>query len=360
MAFPRRTESTGHAGARPRGRVHGGARSHPRFATAVSIFCAVAAVTTLSASAIPAGAAATPARAMARAGLQSPATGHRSGLPWLSGAYLASETPKAASAFGTWRHRKLDAAVVWPREATWAELTDPAWLYRRWKGSPYVMILTLPMLPTGVRGVSLRACANGAYTSHWRQFGRNIRASGLGSSIIRLGWEFNGKWFPWPATNPRVWAQCWRRIVTAARSTAPALSWDWNVNRGVSSALANPARAYPGNAYVNTVGIDSYDWWPAATARGGWNEQLNGPQGLNYWLAFAKAHGKKLAVPEWGNARYGRSSGGDDPGYVKDMRAFFSANSRYLAFEAICQAAIGSYRDGRLMPRAAAVYKTDF
>ena len=49
------------------------------------------------------------------------------------------------------------------------------------------------------------------------------------------------------------------------------------------------------------IGIDSYDWWPSV-ASGGWHQQLNGKQGLNYWLAFAKAHGKKLSVPEWGTA----------------------------------------------------------
>ena len=108
------------------------------------------------------------------------------------------------------------------------------------------------------------------------------------------------------------------------------------------------------------VGIDSYDWWPAATTAAGWNEQLNGKQGLNYWLEFAKAHGKKLSVPEWANARYGRSVGGDDPQYVRDMRSFFSANARYLSFEAICQSPIGWYAGGRLMPKAAAVYTTVF
>ena len=281
-------------------------------------------------------------------------------MPWLSGATLGSETPTAASAFGAWRHRKLDAVVVWPQVATWANITNPAWLYRRWKGSPYVMVLSLPMLPTAVPGVSIRACAHGAYRTQWRRFGRVIKASGLGRTIVRLGWEFNGNWYPWAAWKPAVWAECWRQIVTAARSTAPGLRWDWNVNRGLSSALADPIRAYPGNAYVSMVGIDSYDWWPAATTAAGWNEQLNGKQGLNYWLEFAKAHGKKLSVPEWANARYGRSVGGDDPQYVRDMRAFFSANARYLSFEAVSQSPNGWYAGGSLMPAAAAVYTVGF
>ena len=285
---------------------------------------------------------------------------HRSGLPWASGAYLPAGTPAAAAAFGAWRKRPLDVGEVWLSQSTWASITDPAWLYQQWRGSPYTLVVTVPMLPADVPRVSIQACAAGAYNAHWRQFGRVIRSYGLGSSIIRLGWEFNGKWYSWAATNPTAWAECWRQAVTAARSTAPQLRWDWNGNRGVSSALANPFRAYPGNAYVSMIGVDSYDQWPSVDRAGGWQKQLNGEQGLNYWLAFARAHGKKLSVPEWGSMRYGRSAGRDDPQYIRDMRAFFAANARYIAFEAIFQGSIGDYNAGHTMPRAAHAYQAGF
>ncbi len=208
--------------------------------------------------------------------------------------------------------------------------------------------------------MSIQACAAGAYNAHWRQFGKVIRSYGLGSSVIRLGWEFNGRWDSWAATDPAAWAECFRQAVTSARSTAAQLRWDWNVNRGVSSALADPIRAYPGNDYVSMIGVDSYDQWPSVASEGGWQKQLNGEQGLNYWLGFAKAHGKKLSVPEWGSLRYGRSAGGDDPQYIRDMRAFFAANARYIAFEAIFQGSIGTYDAGHTMPRAAQAYQAGF
>ena len=285
---------------------------------------------------------------------------HRSGLPWASGAYLPADTPAAATAFGAWRQRPLDIAEVWLNRSTWASITDPAWLYPRWRGSPYTLVVTVPMLPTDVPRVSIQACAKGAYNAHWRRFGRVISSYGLGSSIIRLGWEFNGKWYPWAATDPKAWARCYRQAVTSAWSTAPQLRWDWNANRGVSSALADPTRAYPGNDYVSMIGVDSYDQWPSVARAGGWQKQLNGKQGLNYWLAFAKAHGKKLSVPEWGSMRYGRSAGRDDPQYIRDMRAFFAANAHYIAFEAIFQGSIGNYHAGHTMPNAAHAYQAGF
>jgi hypothetical protein len=291
-------------------------------------------------------------------------TANRSGLFWVSGAYPLNDTPAGAAAFGAWRGHPLAVVDAWPARATWAQIVDPAWLYRRWEKTPYVMAFGVPMLPEDVAGVSLQACANGSYDAYWREFGRVISSYGLGKSIIRLGWEFNGNWYVWQASDPATWTRCWRQIVTSARSTAPALQWDWNVNRGVSQGLADPVLAYPGNAYVSMIGIDSYDSWPPATTAAGWHVQLNGKQGLNYWLAFAKAHGKLLSIPEWGNVDSGVSAGGDDALYVNDMREFFASNAAEIAFECNFQgpnsASGRSYGPGTLVPEASAAYKAGF
>ena len=358
MIFPRGTESTGQAGVTPRAPGRSLARSHPRLAAAITMVCAVALIGTAHHGPAPAGTAVARTHST-RAYTTAAYSRHRSGLPWASGAYLPAGTPAAAAAFGAWRQRPLDVGEVWVNWSTWASITDPAWLYQHWQRSPYTLVVTVPMLPADVPGVSIRACGRGAYNAHWRKFGRVIRSYGLGSSIIRLGWEFNGGWYPWAATNPRAWRACWRQAVTSARSTAPRLRWDWNVNRGASSALADPTRAYPGNDYVSMIGIDSYDWWPSV-ASGGWQKQLNGKQGLNYWLAFAKAHGKKLSVPEWGNKRSGRTAGRDDPQYIRDMRAFFAANAPHIAFESIFQGSVADYNAGHTMPNAARAYKAGF
>jgi hypothetical protein len=271
--------------------------------------------------------------------------------------------------FGAWRGRPADVVTAWGNRATWNDITDPAFVYRQWQGAPQTLALGVAMLPEHVAGVSLAACAAGDYNSYWRQFGTTIASYGLGSSVIRLGWEFNGDWYAWQATSPATWAACWRQVVTSARATAPNLQWDWNVNRGVSAGLADPTLAYPGDAYVTTVGVDSYDMWPGATTAAGWQAQLNGPQGLNYWLTFAKAHGKQLAVPEWGSVTTGGSPGGDNPAYVNDMDNFFTANAPAIAYESTFQSATvgGNYGTSGTyggtstpVPNAAAAYAKDF
>jgi hypothetical protein len=286
---------------------------------------------------------------------------------WASGVYLPNATPASVDAFGAWRGTPVDVATVWPSRASWNDIVNPAWLYQRWQGSPVTVAFTEPMLPEGVAGVTIQACAAGSYNSYWRQFGTNISVYGLGNSIVRLGWEFNGNWYIWAATNPAAWVQCWQQIVTSARATAPGLQWDWNVNRGASAGLADPTLAYPGDAYVNSVGVDTYDMWPAATTASGWNSQLNGTQGLMYWLNFAKAHGKQFAVPEWGNilpgtTAPGSNAGGDDPAYVNDMIGFFQAHSAILSWESNFQGPStgGVYGSGSQVPGSSVAYQADF
>jgi hypothetical protein len=291
----------------------------------------------------------------------------RSGLSWASGAYLINDTPAGGVAFASWRRRRLDVVDDFPARATWDDVANPTWLYQRWKGRPYTMAFGVAMIPENVPGVSLNACSKGNYNAYWRKFGSVIQSYGLGHSIIRLGWEFNGDWYVWKAAKPATWAECWRQIVTSARSTAPGLQWDWNVNRGVGTGLPNPKRAYPGNAYVNMIGVDSYDWWPPATTKAGWRSQLYGPQGLKYWLTFAEAHGKPLSVPEWGNvtssstAGSGAQVGGDDPRYVRTMEAFFKAHAAQISFECNFQGGPtstgGSYGAGTAVPNASAAYR---
>ena len=107
--------------------------------------------------------------------------------------------------------------------------------------------------------------------------------------------------------------------------------------------------------------------WPAATTAANWQKQLTGPQGLNYWLSFAKAHGKPLAIPEWGNITTGGNPGGDNPAYVNYMLGFFKANAASLAWESNFQGTGGNYGTNGVyggnntpVPNSAAAYKLGF
>jgi hypothetical protein len=258
-----------------------------------------------------------------------------SGLPWKSGVSVPGDSSWATAtiAFGSWRGKSIDAAILWPTRSSWADFVSPSSQYSSWAAEPFTKVIGIPLYPENI-GAKVSACTAGSYNSYWRTFATTMESSGLAAqgTIIRLGWEMNlhTDW-----GTPSQFAACWRDIVSIVKPIAPGLLWDWNVNRGSSGGMpgATVLTAYPGNSYVDIVGVDSYDFWPPATAVGGWQQQLTGAYGLNYWLAFASAHGKQFSVPEWGLQATSNDGGGDDPGYISDMYNFFASNSGTVAFE---------------------------
>jgi hypothetical protein len=266
----------------------------------------------------------------------------RSGLRWASGVFLPNTRPSAHNAFGTWRGAKTDVAVTYSGRATWNDIVNPAWLYAEWGQAKQTVVISsapYPDEPTPAHPTfTLAKCAAGAYDAHWKQFGVHVAKSGMAKrTIVRLAWEFNGDWNPWAAYKPADFVGCWQHVFRAAESTAPGLRWDWTVNRGVSAALTNPTDAWPGRKYVDIVGIDSYDGYPAVKNEASWQEQYAGVGGLKYWAAFAKRKGKRLSVPEWGlypGTGWAGHGGGDNKFYIAKMFGFFRKQGARMAYEA--------------------------
>jgi hypothetical protein len=292
----------------------------------------------------------------------------RSGLGWASGAYIPGSSPAKQAAFAAWRGTGVDVAVDWGARSSWDDIVNPTWLYDAWKGTTYTKSFGVAPIPEGDGSATMAGCAAGDYNDKWTQFGQNIKAAGLDTStVIRLGWEFNGDWYKWQASNPSQFAECWRQIVGTVRKVAPSLVWDWNVNRGRGASVLDASDAYPGDSYVDIVGIDSYDMWPGVTSEAAWQQQYVGAYGLKFWVDFAKAHGKKVSVPEWGcypgTAQAGHN-GGDNPFYIQKMQAFFKSLGSQLAYESYFNED-ASYYAGSLFgpdqnPAAAAKYKSLF
>jgi hypothetical protein len=200
------------------------------------------------------------------------------------------------------------------------------------------MIFGMPMLPDS-GGASLAIGASGAYDQHFVSLAKKLVAAGMGNSILRLGWEFNQAKNPWYAAGQAVnFVAYWKHIVIAMRSARGAhFDFEWNPSVGSQNeddgAVGNLDDYYPGNAYVDTLGIDVYDsqdnYYPGATAQ--YRLVENQPWGLNWIAKFAAAHGKLLSIPEfglgWGPSavasgplsRAGPLSGGDDPKFVADV-----------------------------------------
>jgi hypothetical protein len=307
-------------------------------------------------------------RSVARTGFAG-LSDSRSGLGWASGAYVEGTDPVGtAASFGSWRGAGVDVAVIWGSRQSWSDIENPSWQYSVWKAAPYTKVFGVAMVPEGDSGATMAGCANGDYNSHWTTFGQNIKNAGLSTtSVIRLGWEFNGDWYKWQASNPAQFTACWRQIVTTVRQVAPGLVWDWSVIRGNSKALSDPTQAWPGNDYVDIVGVDAYDVWPGASDEANWQQQYAGNGGLKFWLNFAEQHGKKISFPEWGLLTGTQDAGhnaGDNSFYIQKMHSFFESLGSRLAYESYFNSSESKYNSSLTgpvqNPNAAATYKSLF
>ena len=113
-----------------------------------------------------------------------------------------------------------------------------------------------------------------------------------------------------------AWAQCFANEVTAMRqATGEHFLFDWNPNSCYQNVPF--ANYYPGNAYVDIMGLDNYDvGCDAPTTALTFSQLANEPGGITSFEAFASAQGKPISFPEWGLSS---SPSGDDPAYINGI-----------------------------------------
>ena len=124
----------------------------------------------------------------------------------------------------------------------------------------------VPLVQINPEGVSIKAIASGQYDSYWRSYASAVRAFGH-RVIISFGHEMNGSWYSWGYrhTSPAVFVAAWRHIVTIfRRGGADNVTWLWTINISECRCrIDSPAHWWPGNSYVNWVGIDGYYYKPS-------------------------------------------------------------------------------------------------
>ncbi len=286
------------------------------------------------------------------------------------GVYGGGENLPAASDFAATVGNRPHFAMDFLSGSSWSTIDDPSQLVSQWAGTGYSMIWGVPMLPDS--GASLATGATGAYNGYFSTLANALVADGQGSSIIRIGWEFNGGWFPWAANGQAsAFVGYWQQIVTAMRSVPGAnFRFEWNPTRG-DLGVGDLANYYPGDAYVSYVGLDVYDTeygtYPGMPAE--FQNMETQPYGLNWLALFSALHGKPMVFPEWGlgwgtcsrsgQAVTGSSQvcGGDDAAFVNDM-------SQWIATHNVFEATFWDYGTSSIdqgsNPNTAAALRADF
>ena len=175
------------------------------------------------------------------------------------GVYVGANNSSGVSAYESWIGHPVDRVLDYLADQDWTKINNPSWWIEGWAQTRYRdrLVYSVPMLPAS--GASLQAGARGDYDEHFRQLAQRLVAAGQGGVVIRPGWEFNGGWYRWSAaSDPAAFRAYFRRIVTAMRSVqGGAFKFDWCPSLGQNSIPA--ADAYPGDAYVDYIGLDVYD-----------------------------------------------------------------------------------------------------
>jgi hypothetical protein len=312
-------------------------------------------------SAIASTLAATGANAQSRQKTQLTSTATSTlPAPSGSGVYVGAGSPTVLSSFSTWRGRKANFAVDYLATDSWSNIERPTWWLNQWKSTGTTLVLGVPMLIDDP-STTLAEGAKGTYDVHFKTLAQTLVSNGYGAATLRVGWEMNGDWYRWSAkSNPTAWITYYRRIVSTMRSVSgQKFTFDWTMNLGASAMPAEAA--YPGDAYVSYVGVDAYDWrWgdSTITPQDRWKWILGQSYGLEWVAQFAAAHGKRVAVPEWGLAETSAMSGGgggDDPYYIRSMLDWTRAHN--VIYEAYFN--WNTHRlDTGLYPASASEYRT--
>jgi hypothetical protein len=179
---------------------------------------------------------------------------------------------------------------------------------------------------------------------------------------VRLGWEFNGKWFGWgDANNNAKWAEAYRAVVTAMRAVNPNLKFVWCPASGPIDlnpviAKAELMASWPGSEYVDVIGLDIYHRpdggsGPRLITAASFAESYK-PK-LDTILSIALDKDKPICFPEW-------ALGGDDMQGLEWLRqmaiwmkALPATGAGSLLYHQWFSPTTGKSKDGQGLPRIA-------
>lgn len=277
---------------------------------------------------------------------------------WPSGTYAGNAADAGAQvAFGRYRSRTTDVASIYQPYASWDDIRSYTYNTDVMTGYRGTLSVGLAMVPRD--GSSLTDVVAGRHDEDFRSFARNLVTRGRGNAYVRLGWEFNGDWFPWAARNPVLWKAAWRREARVMHAVAPQLRMEWDANLGYSQVRRNPQRdLYPGDDVVNVVGVDAYDnAYNHVKDAASWARYLRQDGGLQTYADFARRHRKPLALPEWG---LNVGGGADNPFFIQRIHDFLVANAPRIAYESYFNDVSPDQRSSLyapvLNPRSSALY----
>ncbi len=150
---------------------------------------------------------------------------------------------------------------------------------------------------TAIRA-NLRDTAAGRWDDDFRAIAHYVKNAGYNDAVIRLGHEADDAWPSWSARNNATeYIAAFRHVHDVLAAQSSAFRFDWASTRAGFTTWGIPA--YPGDAYVDVIGLDTY-WRDADIPDKDWTNRYEPV--LRKHLEFARSRNKPVSFPEWGQA----------------------------------------------------------
>lgn len=274
--------------------------------------------------------------------------GYDGGVPGLFGVYkgYGSSAVTAVGSHETLVGRNAEIATdylphdAWTRFNTSTMRTDQLDPWRTWRdtrpGSKF--IYGIPLLTDSNSG-DFSGVVAGTYDTYFDIAANALVAAGHSDAIIRLGWEPNNVNIgPWQATsNPSGYISAYQHVVTRFRAVGgQAFKFELTSSMGLPDSIASFDTYYPGNTYVDYIGMNIYDLWylmPDYSPAERWMRQRTCRGGIDDHVAYVASKSKQNICSEWGlyaaNGSPDYDGGGDNPYFIDRMYEYFSWGNVY-------------------------------
>lgn len=248
------------------------------------------------------------------------------------GIYVGPGDPTAAAAADRALGGRVSYVLDFLPANTWTELGDPTSFVRSWAGTTLHLVIGVPMLPTN--GGDLADGATGAYDATFVSLAQGLVDSGLGHSVLMIGWQPFSPQNRWQVTSKTAAAQYvrfWDHIHQAMANVPGAhFVFEWDVGT-VFGTTFDPAITYPGDRAVDVIGTDAFD-----VGLGGvspdqqWPQLLSEPYGPSWVASFAAAHHKSPAVAMGGLAPAATNGAGDNAAFLSSSLKWASTTGAFM------------------------------
>ncbi len=229
-----------------------------------------------------------------------------------------------------WEPEKLDAATDLLGAPPALFLTYQSWSRRAFHAEDMAEIAdrgAAHLVTWEPEGYTLASIARGDHDDVVRAWAEGAAAWGK-TIYLRPMHEMNGDWYSWGrgvnGNTPEQFVAAWRRIHDIFRAAgADNVVWVWSINvrYGDNYPFAD---LYPGDAYVDWLGIDGYNWGTDPhLGRPRW-QPLSDVFGATYRELTALVPSKPVMITETGSTEHGGDKGAwINQGLLDDVPTLF-------------------------------------